>query len=337
VEDSTISVLIGKIKEVVNAHPDSRHGNNLVYRLIDAVLGAFSVFFMQSPSFLSHQEHLQEVAGRNNAKSLFGIVTVPTPNQIRNILDFLPTKLLHPVFRFCFELLLEVGVLDSFRMQQGGTLMGNLVVALDGTGYFFSHTIHCKNCTVKVHNKGTDKENITYEHSVITPVVVSPYTTDVIPLEPEYIVPQDGDEKQDCENKACKRWLEQHGNYYRSFEITYVGDNLYACQPVCLEVLDKKSHFIFICKPDAHKTLYQWVEELQEGKDKHTHTVRVWDEKEHTHTISTYHYANHVPLRDTDDALFVNFVYVIIIDEKTGKQLYRNAFITDHAITNCQV
>jgi hypothetical protein len=28
-----------------------------------------------------------------------------------------------------------------------------------------------------------------------------------VPLQPEFIVPQDGAEKQDCENAAAKRWL----------------------------------------------------------------------------------------------------------------------------------
>jgi len=318
--------LIGKIKEVINDTPDTRHGNNLVYQLIDAVLGAFSVFFIQSPSFLSHQEHLQEISGRNNAKSLFGIVTIPTPNQIRNILDLLPANVFHPVFRFCFEMLRDVGILDSFRMQNG-----SLIVAIDGTGYFSSRNIHCTNCTIKIRDKGTEKEKKYYEHSCLTPVIVSSNTTDVIPLEPEYIIPRDGDEKQDCENKAAKRWLASHGDYYCQYDITYVGDDLYAHQPLCLDVLNKKGHFIFVCKEDSHKYLYQWIEDL-EKKDKHT--TREWDEKLHTHTIAAYEYANHVPIRDTDDTLFVNFVTATITDEKTREQLYHNAFITDHQITN---
>ena len=36
----------------------------------------------------------------------------------------------------------------------------------------------------------------------------------VISLEPEFIVPQDGHEKQDCEIQAGKRWLEKNGEYY---------------------------------------------------------------------------------------------------------------------------
>jgi hypothetical protein len=50
---------------------------------------------------------------------------------------------------------------------------------------------------------------VTYSHTVITPVVVAPGNDTVIPLEPEFVVPQDGHEKQDCETAAAKRWLRQ--------------------------------------------------------------------------------------------------------------------------------
>jgi Transposase DDE domain len=333
-ESFTTKGLIGQLKAVAEQHPDTRRGNNLIYPMKDAVLGALSIFFMQSPSFLAGQRILEETQGRSNAQSLFGLVTIPSDNQIRNLLDEISQEIFHPVFRYCVEGLKEADILDSFRMAEGGTLMGNLVIALDGTGYYSSQKIHCDNCTIKKREKGTDKEKTYYEHSILTPVIVSPQTTEVIPLEPEYILPQDGELKQDCENKAAKRWIEKHGEYYKQYEVTIVGDDLYAHQPLCLTVLGKHYHFILVCKPDSHVYLYQWVEELEEGKDKSTITIKSWDEKEHRHSLSTYHYANHVPIRDSDDALFVNFVEVTIVEEKTGKVLYHNAFITDHQITN---
>ena len=52
--------------------PDYRTRPNTVYEIADAALGAFAVFFMQSPSFLAHQRDMQRVRGQNNARSLFG-------------------------------------------------------------------------------------------------------------------------------------------------------------------------------------------------------------------------------------------------------------------------
>jgi len=40
-------------------------------------MSAFSVFFMQSPSFLAHQRLLETGHGRSNCASLFGISKIP--------------------------------------------------------------------------------------------------------------------------------------------------------------------------------------------------------------------------------------------------------------------
>jgi hypothetical protein len=48
----------------------------------------------------------------------------------------------------------------------------------------------------------------------------------VIPLEPEFIAPQDGAAKQDCENAAAKRWLAAHGQQYARLNPIYPGDDL---------------------------------------------------------------------------------------------------------------
>jgi DNA-directed RNA polymerase subunit RPC12/RpoP len=99
-----------------------------------------------------------------------------------------------------------------------------LLVALDGTEYFSSQKIHCPNCSHRELPNG--KTN--YYHSVITPVIVQADNEHVISLEPEFIVPQDGHEKQDCEIEASKRWLRAHGAYYAKRKVTILGDDLYS-------------------------------------------------------------------------------------------------------------
>jgi hypothetical protein len=69
---------------------------------------------------------------------------------------------------------------------------------MDGTRYFSSPTIHCPSCSVRQHRNRT----VTYSHTAITPVIVASGNPKVIPLEPEFITPQDGHDKQDCENAA---------------------------------------------------------------------------------------------------------------------------------------
>src|SRR3954465_15823253 len=53
----------------------------------DIGLSAFSLFFMQSGSFLAHQRALQDGRKMSNCQSLFGMTAVPTDNHIRAMLD----------------------------------------------------------------------------------------------------------------------------------------------------------------------------------------------------------------------------------------------------------
>ena len=64
-----------------------KRSNGRVYRLSDAVLGAFSAFYVQSTSFLEYRRHIESREGRNNAKSLFGLEQIPSIEQIRNTPD----------------------------------------------------------------------------------------------------------------------------------------------------------------------------------------------------------------------------------------------------------
>jgi hypothetical protein len=78
-----------------------------------------------------------------------------------------------------------------------------VLIALDGTEYFSSKKIHCHNCSTRQRGKG-EKE---YFHAILGVTLVAPGHNKVIPLEPEFIAPQDGAEKQDCENAAAMSML----------------------------------------------------------------------------------------------------------------------------------
>src|SRR5947207_2568234 len=56
--------------------------------------------------------------------------------------------------------------------------------------------------------------------------IVTPDHNRVVPLEPEFIVTQDGQEKQDCESRAVRRWLERHGRRHAQLKPIYLGDDL---------------------------------------------------------------------------------------------------------------
>ena len=79
--------MLSELKESLAKIPEHRTGKNCIYGLADAGLAAFSVFFMQSPSFLAHQRDMQRRKGHNNAEGLFGVERIPSDGQIRNLLD----------------------------------------------------------------------------------------------------------------------------------------------------------------------------------------------------------------------------------------------------------
>jgi len=274
---------------------------------------------MQSPSFLDHQRVLQKNLGENNVQGLFGVHQIPSDNQIRNLLDGVPADTLRPLYRSILKGLQQIGKVKDFEV-----LNGSLLVALDGTEYFNSQKIHCECCSTKTLKNGKTQ----YSHTVVTPVVVSPHQTSVIPLAPEFIKPQDGADKQDYELAAAKRWLASDCCYL-PVNTTFLGDDLYCKQPFCQQVLQQKRHFILVCKPESHKTLYEWIDDFQRLGQVGLLEKSRWTGKQRL--IEHYRFMNQVPLRDTNDALMVNWCEIEIIDEQ-GKLTYRNAFATDYTL-----
>jgi hypothetical protein len=245
--------------------PDKRTSPNRLYTLSDAALGAFSVFFMQEPSFLAYQRHMQEQRGRNNARSLFGVDHIPSDPHIRNLLDPLAPQYLREPFWAMLGLVTKAGFLDEYDYE------GSLLLSLDGTGYFGSTEIHCPNCTVAVHG-GIPY----YSHMALLPALVRPGKAEVLTLEPEFITPQDGAEKQDCERNAGKRWIARNALHFAGRRVTILADDLYCNQPFCQLLLDHGFDFIMSCKPDSHQALYEEVTALTATGAVAEVTERVW-------------------------------------------------------------
>jgi hypothetical protein len=158
-------------------------------------------------------------------------------------------------------------------------------------------------------------------------LLVRPGNNAVLPVMGEPITNKDGKETQDCEHEAGKRWLLAHGKENEWLNVTLLGDDLYSDQPFCELVLAQKMSFLFTCTPDSHR----WLSETVEQSYLEEKAVKKWAGRYH-HT-STYRWINGVPLRDSKDALMVNYLSVEIWNEKTGKVGYRNRWITDKAVT----
>jgi hypothetical protein len=264
--------------------------------------------------------------GQSNAQRLFAVHDHPSDNQIRNLLDPVGPPALWPIYRHIFQELDRTGVLQAYRSHAR-----QLLVAFDGTQYFTSKKIQCPQCSKRLLSNG----HLQYFHGVVTPVMVHPGKPHVLALEPEFIVPQDGQEKQDCEISAAKRWLAQHGDFYARQGVTVLGDDLYSRQPFCQALRDHHLHFLLVCKPESHEFLYTTVEFLAVKQLLGTKVVRQWNGR--YGEISTYRYTEQLPLTGEPDALEVNWCEVTVTREDTGDVLHRNAWITDFVPTDTTV
>ena len=270
------------------------------------------MFFVQSASFLSFQRKLEKGQGRSNCQTLFGIEKIPSDNYIRVMLDEADPALLRPSFERMERALYEPVMQDAFARLGGRTL-----IALDGTEYFCSQKLGCPHCLTRKRANGKT-ENY---HTMLAATVVAPGHSRVVPLFPEFIAPRDGAQKQDCERNAAKRWHEKHAERLRPLRPVYLGDDLFACQPIADMLRNKGDDFIFTCKSGSHKALHDFIdgvefehheEKIQKGRTRQTHRYR-WIEG--------------VPLRDGKDAALVNWIGFEIVDAKANVT-YAMAWVT---------
>ena len=283
--------------------------------MADIGMAAFSAFFMQSPSFLAHQRQLGVGAGqgRSNCQTLFGMTAIPSDNHIRAMLDFVEPSSLYRLFDEALEAIERVGALSSLR-----GLSGHMLIAFDGTQYFCSNKLSCQNCSTRKRANGA----VEYFHTLVAASIVTPGHNRALPLAPQFVQPQDGRDKQDCESRAARRWLIAHGERVKRLNPVYLGDDLYSNQPLCEAVVASGGHFLFVCKPDSHKTLNEYLtgldlpsksQEMRRGRQRATHVWR---------------WMTDIPIRDGKDALSVNWLELVIKDA-AGQIAYRNSFVTD--------
>jgi len=316
-----LASLLSGLKAVCAAFPDPRKGRGGNIAMADFGLSAFAMFFMQSASFLSFQRALERGQGRSNCQTLFGIERIPSDNYIRDMLDGADPALLAPCFEHTEELLLEPAMRETFARLGGRTL-----IALDGTEYFCSQKITCPHCQTRKRSNGKTESY----HSMLAATVVAPGHSKVVPLAPEFIVKQDGAEKQDCERNAVKRWLDKHGARLKPLRPVYLGDDLFACQSVVERLAANGDDFIFTCKETSHKALYDFID----GAELERHEVKV--RKGKARETHRYRFIAKVPLRDGRDAVLVNWIGFEILDAR-GAMKYKTAFVTSLAVTKAAV
>ncbi|MDR3122220.1 MAG: transposase [Treponema sp.] len=124
-------------------------GGNRRYRLLDGIKSAFAVFFFLHPLLLDFQRAMKERRKRDNLETLFGVMEIPSDNQIRTLLDGIEPSALGEAFERNLRRADEAGALESYRVLEGGVLL-----ALDGLWRYSLKEVHCEHCRHAMDRKG---------------------------------------------------------------------------------------------------------------------------------------------------------------------------------------
>src|SRR3989442_163862 len=238
--------LLGLLRSGFANIPDYRLSDPDI-SLTDALMSAFAMFSLKSPSLLAFDRERAE----GNLETIYGIERVPCDTHMREILDPVSPEWLRPVFKSIFRQLQRGKALEAMTFLDGYYLL-----ALDGTGYFSSKTIHCASCLHQVHRNGT----ITYTHQMLGAAIIHPDVRAVIPLMPEPIGKHDGTGKNDCERNAAKRFVAKLRQDHPHLKFIVTEDSLSSNAPHIETLHNYGCHYILGVKEGDHASLFQQVE-----------------------------------------------------------------------------
>ena len=259
--------------------------------LDDALMSAFAMFSLKAPALLAFDKQRAE----GNLKTISGIERAPCDTRMRERLDPVSPESLRPSFNLVFRQLQRGKALEPMVF-----LDGHYLLALDGTGYFSSNTIHCDSCLHKAHRNGS----ITYHHQMLGAAIIHPDFREVIPLMPEPIIKHDGTEKNDCERNAAKRFITKLRQDHPHLKFIVTEDSLSSNAPHIETLHDAACHYILGVKEGDHTYLFNQVRAAEDaGKvtyyERHDRAADV---------VHRFRFVNAMPLNESRADVRVNFI-----------------------------
>jgi hypothetical protein len=259
--------------------------------LTDTLMSAFAMFSLKAPSLLAFDKERAE----GNLHTIYGIQHVPCDTYMRERLDPVSPKWLRPVFKSVLRQLQRGKALEEMIF-----LDGHYLLALDGTEYFSSKTIHCASCFHRVHRNGS----LTYAHQMLSAAIIHPDVRAVIPLMPEPIGHHDGTGKNDCERNAAKRFVAKLRQDHPHLKFIVTEDSLSSNAPHIETLQHYKLHYILGVKEGDHAFLFQQIQAAEQAGrvtyyERHDRAAQV---------IHRFRFVNAVPLNASHRDVRVNFI-----------------------------
>ena len=308
--DALLSMLRSGFADIADHRPGTPD-----ISLTDALLSAFAMFSLKSPSLLAFDK--DRTAG--NLPRVYGIERVPCDTAMRERLDPVEPESLRPFFKGVFRALQRGKALEAMVFVEGHSLL-----ALDGTGYFSSPQIHCESCLATHHRNGT----VTYRHQMLGAALIHPDRRAVIPLMPEPIIKQDGTDKNDCERHAAKRFIVKLRQDHPHLKLIVTEDSLSANAPHIQVLRDHHLHYILGVKAGDHAYVFEQVEAAEQAG-------RVtYDDRDDAETGLSHRlrFVSDVPLNESHADLRVNFLECWEWDQ-VKDQVQHLSWVTDLRVT----
>jgi len=308
--------LNGAVRKTFDQVSDPGNGQYSI-PLPDCLMAGYAMFSLKDPSLLAFDH--RRIAEPHNLESIFGIKQAPCDTQIRTRLDSLEPDSLRPAYK------------EVFRAAQRGKLLeemvfleGCLLVSGDGTTYFVSEKLSSPSCLTKVCSK-TGK--ISYSLQTYAAVIVHPDRKEVIPLPPEPIFKHDGDNKNDCERNACRRWLEKFRKDHPHLKIILTEDGLSPNAPHIRDLIEHRCHFILGLKEGDHAYLSACLDAAVERGEAVEYDLQD-PQKPKVHHF--FRFVNGVPINASNQDLLVN---VLEYWEESPKGTQHFCWVTDFTLT----
>lgn len=290
--------ILGWVREVFSNIPDVRNSDSIVISLVDALMSGLAVFGLKYPSLLQFDEHKSEPVIRHNLKTLYGVEYAPCDTQMRTILDPVEPYHLDKAFVELHQKAAQEGAFQEYEYMGGYHL-----ISIDGTGHYCSGSVDCPQCCVKKKKNGTEE----FYHQLLGAVVVHPDKKTVIPLAPEAITKEDGQEKNDCERNAAKRLLPRIKEQYKHLRPIVVEDSLAANGPHVILLNSLDFRFILGVKSGDHVALFSQVDaRYVRGEMEEFEGISV--NKQGKKIQYGYRYTSRVYLNESHKDLLVNFL-----------------------------
>lgn len=300
--------------------PDRRAPERLRFSMHDTLMSGFAIFFFQHPSLLKFQETMKLKRKQSNLERLFGTHSVPSDTQMREILDEAPTEPLRHLIALLFERVRRAGWAQRFLTRVGE--QDYYTVVLDGSEYFHSTKINCPSCLRRTRGATTH-----YSHTTVAATLVKASSHQILPLDVEAVSNEDGTQKQDCEINAAKRLIVRLRREHPRMKMIIGGDDLYAHEPFVELLQQNKFRYVLVAKPDSHKELFEWVEELERIGEIERGRFEEGSGPKSKRREVEYRIARQVPLSGTRK-VSVTFVEAWVRNDR-GELLYHNSWVTD--------